>query len=186
MTKWATVSNGIARRVTATKAHPDAMPVTYDPPDVCRVENEVRQKPVCDWIVGQGGVTVTYDVIPRDLGEEKAAAKDRARAMRKQIERGGITIDGRTVSTSEKAQTRAGNMVTHLMGDPSIGSIDFEVRPGEWANLSREKALTLGRAVSGHTQACMTHCRELHDAIDAAETVAEVWAVNIRTGWPGQ
>jgi len=186
MMKWATVSNGKARRISSTKPHPDALPVVYDPPDVDRIENDLRQKPVSEWAVGSESVTVTYNVTPRDLSSEKKAAKDRARAERWEAEQCGLEFQGHTICTDEKSQGRVAAMVTTILADPDLASVDFEAQPGEWVTLDRDDALALGKLVSGHVQACFSHCRAMHDQIEGCETVADVWGVNIRSGWPGE
>ena len=186
MTKWAIVSGGKTRRVSSRKPHPDALPVVYDPPDVDRVENDLRQKPVSEWTVGTDSVTVTYDMTPRDVAAEKKSAKDRARAQRWEAEQCGLEFQGHCICTDEKSQARVAGMVTTLLADPDLATIDFEAQPGEWVTLDRDTAMALGKVVSGHVQACFSHCKALHDQIEAGTTVAEVWGVNIRTGWPGQ
>ena len=184
MTKWAIVSGGKARRVSSRKPHPDALPVIYDPPDVDRTENNLRQKPVSEWEVGPDSVSVTYEVTPRDVPTEKQAMKERARSERWTAEQCGIDFHGHRICTDEKSQTRVAGMVTTLLADPDLATIDFEAQPGEWVTLDRDTAMALGKVVSGHVQACFSHCKALHDQIDAGTTVAEVWGVDLRSGWP--
>ena len=183
---WATVSSGVVRRISRRRHHPEALPVIYDPPDIDRIENDLRQKPVSEWTVGQDSVSVTYEVTPRDVAAEKQAMKERARSERWAAEQCGIDFQGYRICTDEKSQARVAGMVTTLLADPDLAKIDFEAQPGEWVTLDRDTAMALGKVVSGHVQACFSHCRVLHDQIEAGTTVAEVWAVNIRTGWPGQ
>ena len=186
MTKWAIVSGGKARRVGSRKPHPGALPVVYDPPDVDRVENDLRQKPVSEWEVGPDSVRVTYEVTPRDVSEEKQAMKERARYERWTAEQCGFDFQGHHICTDEKSQARVTGMVTTLLADPDLATIDFEAQPGEWVTLDRDTAMALGKVVSSHVQACFSHCKALHDQIDAGTTVAEVWGVNIQSGWPGE
>ena len=186
MTKWAIVSGGKARRVSNRKPHPAALPVVYDPPDVDRVENDLRQNPVSEWEVGPDSVSATYQVTPRDVSAEKQEMKKRARSERWTAEQCGIDFQGHRICTDEKSQARVAGMVTTLLADPDLATIDFEAQPGEWVTLDRDTAMALGKVVSGHVQACFSHCRVLHDQIEAGTTVAEVWGVDLRSGWPGQ
>ena len=171
-------------RVSAKKPHPDALPVIYDPPDVDRVENDLRQKPISDWQIKDDAVHVTYRVTRRDLDAEKADAKQRVRAMRKEAERAGIKFDGVCIATTTKAQIRIGALASSLALDDTIRHVDFECKPGEFVTLPRERAIAMAKAHAAYVQACRSRARVLCEQIDTATSVAGVRAVDFRSGWP--
>lgn len=99
----------------------------------------------------------------------KYELKDRARQKRKQVEQGGIVLGEQFVGTEIEDQNRVSNMVTTLMNDLELESIDFEYAPSQWVNIPRTLGLEIGKAVGRHVQSCFSWCKSVHEQIDALE-----------------
>lgn len=97
----------------------------------------------------------------------KHELKDRARQKRKQVEQGGIVLGEQFVGTEIEDQNRVSNMVTTLMNDPELESIDFEYAPSQWVNIPRDLGLEIGKAVGRHVQSCFSWCKSVHEQIDS-------------------
>lgn len=162
---WAIVIDGVVQRISAEKPHPDALPIKRNPPDLCRVANDIAQRDVSDWIVGDGFVEVTYCVTPRDIEAERSAAKQRARD-----ERDARAADGIAFAA----------LLTIMQFDDAE-AIDVEIG-GEWVTLSQDEAMEKAGQMSRHVQACFAHCRSLHEQINACETIAEIRAIDLTQG----
>lgn len=113
----------------------------------------------------------------------KTELKDAARKKRWEVETSGITVDGINLRTDEKSQTRIANLVTTVIADEESQEFHFESDHGVWSLISRATAVAIGKAVSRHVQACFTHCKEIHEEIDAA-SFATLENVDINSGWP--
>lgn len=99
----------------------------------------------------------------------KHELKDRARQKRKQVEQGGVVLGEQLIGTEIEDQNRVSNMVTTLMNDPGLESIDFEYAPSQWINIPRVLGLEIGKAVGRHVQSCFSWCKSVHEQIDALE-----------------
>lgn len=125
-----------------------------------------------------------YAVAPIALGEAKAAAKERITTRRWEMETGGVTIEGfGRILTGIDDQNR---VASALQGTASAGiaEVDFKGADG-WIKLSREMLANVAGIIAGHVQACFSRERTLHEAVDAAQTVDALAALDIETGWPG-
>lgn len=111
----------------------------------------------------------------REIDEEsffntfKYELKERARTRRKQVEHGGIEVGGQFIGTTIEDQNRIANMVTTLLNDEEMGSIDFEYSPTQWVTIPRAFALEVAKAAGRHVQACFSWCKGIHDQIDDME-----------------
>lgn len=103
----------------------------------------------------------------------KNELKERARQKRKQVEQGGIVLGEQFIGTEIEDQNRVSNMVTTLINDPEMESIDFEYAPSQWINIPRELGLEIGKAVGRHVQSCFSWCKSVHEQIDALELSLE-------------
>lgn len=109
----------------------------------------------------------------------KAELKARARKKRKIVEQGGVKFGEITLRTDIDSQNRVASLVTSLNNMPELTVVDFEANPGQWVQLSREEGLAIGRAVSTHVQSTFSWCKQLHDKVDAIQTLDDALPVVI-------
>jgi hypothetical protein len=125
------------------------------------------------------------DYIPEDWMQEvpeedfyiimREEFKSRASARRREVERGGYWINPEMfVRTDEDSQNRLAQLATTINNDPELQSVDFEFVPGQWATIDTDTALMIGRTVSRHVQRCFSWCKEVHESLDAANTLEEI------------
>lgn len=131
-------------------------------------------------------IIATYTIVQRPMEAIERELLDRAREHRKHYEEAGTSINGMQLRTDLGSQQRVAGLVASLLSDLELESVDFEAQPGEWVIIGRETGFAIGKAVSGHVQACFTRCKELHAAIKAAETIDDKLSIQLDTGWPGQ
>ncbi len=100
--------------------------------------------------------------------------KERARKKRKEVEKSGLEVfPGVFVKTTIDDQNRISSLVAAINNDPDLTSIDFETSPGNWAVLTAEEGLEIGKAVSQHVQSCFTWCKGIHERLDDITTLDE-------------
>ena len=88
-----------------------------------------------------------------------------------------------SIRTDEQSQARVASLVTVVQADPEADNFDFEAQPNQWVTVNRDTAITIGKAVSAHVQACFTRCRELHELINAATTISDLETIDINEDW---
>jgi hypothetical protein len=123
-----------------------------------------------------------FTIVPRELPDARAAMKERVTARRWQAETGGITVYGTQVLTGLDDQNRISTAIQG-MRDAGLTSVDFKAASG-WVELTLDQLVAIAGAIAEHVQACFSRERALHEAVDAAQSVAELAALDIESGWP--
>ena len=119
------------------------------------------------------------------LQHYQTLAEDEARAKRWEAEQAGTELNGMTLRTDERSQSRVTSLVTAVQADSDADNFDFETQPGVWLTVDRDTAIAIGKAVSSHVQACFTNCKRLHELIQQAETLEALNDIDLDDGWPG-
>jgi len=114
--------------------------------------------------------------------DNRDAKKAALAAKRYEVEIGGIEIAGAKVKTDRESQASLTGAYTSLQAGLLTG-IDWKAEDG-WMTLDLEACGQIAQAVAVHVQACFTHEKELAALIDAAETVEDLKAIDIGSGWP--
>jgi hypothetical protein len=130
----------------------------------------------------EGGYIQDFTIVPRELPDARAAMKERVTARRWQAETGGITVYGTQVLTGLDDQNRISTAIQG-MRDAGLTSVDFKAASG-WVELTLDQLVAIAGAIAEHVQACFSRERALHEAVDAAQSVAELAALDIESGWP--
>ncbi|MFS2014816.1 DUF4376 domain-containing protein [Azospirillum sp. CT11-132] len=131
-----------------------------------------------------GRIVRVRGVEPIPLDELRAARKEALAAIRWERECGGKTMpDGAVIATDDRSKTLLNGKYRTAEKYPNRlhrwkGSDGTEI------TLTSAQVIAIGDAVSDHVQACFDRELDLIAAIDAAETVAEVLAIDIAAGWP--
>lgn len=123
-------------------------------------------------------------IYPDGLEGAKARKQDAVRTLRWRKETGGVDFGGTRVRSDETSQSKINGLVSLFDKDPSLSASDWEATPGQWVEIDRDTAVAMGIAVGRHVQACFSRARILSEAITAAESEAELAAIDIETGWP--
>lgn len=123
-----------------------------------------------------------FTVVALPAETAKANLKRYVAERRWQTETGGVTLpDGTRLPTDVEARPRFG---TALSGCPADGTVSVKL-DGEFHTLTHAEMTALVTAIATHVQVCFDHERDLHELIDAAETIADLEALDVTTGWPG-
>lgn len=130
--------------------------------------------------------SLSTNLTPAELAERlamtKSVCKDAIIALRYAKETGGITLNGATIRTDRESQALISGAKALAEAEPAE-MVDFKAASG-WVTLGSATMIGIGVAVGRHVRACFRRERELHEAIDAAETAAKVQAIDITAGWP--
>jgi hypothetical protein len=150
-----------------------------EPPTVTAVQRLTKGEPE-EYSPGHWRETWIVTDIP--LSEVKATKQAELAAIRYQHETAGITISGMTIETDRESQALiTGAYCTSLL-NPSV-LIDWKGGNG-WTQIDAATIAGIAGAVSTHVQACFSNERTLSEAIEAAETVEAVQAIDLTIGWP--
>ena len=117
------------------------------------------------------------------IQESRANRKSELSAIRFERETDGIVINGVNVETNRDSQAMINGAWSASQVDPNI-LIDWKGADGSWTQINAATITGIAMAVSAHVQACFSNERQLSEAIDDAETTAEVDAIDLTVGWP--
>lgn len=141
-----------------------------------------------DWDVyeqwlADGGVPTPLPVdAPLAVDQARIERQAAATAERWQRETGGIELGGVRVGTTLDDQNRiSGVLAAIALG--GLDSVDFKAASG-WVRLTADDLQGIAQAISAHVQACFSAERAHHEAIAALETLENVSAYDVMTGWP--
>ncbi|MEM8625440.1 MAG: DUF4376 domain-containing protein [Pseudomonadota bacterium] len=99
--------------------------------------------------------------------------------------RGGTIIAGQRIETDETSQTQIRGALERLVLPQNAGRVlRLNTRTQRPLDIDLSLAETLAEAVGDFVIACAENERALFDAVDAAETVAAVRAIDVTAGWP--
>ena len=149
---------------------------------------------------GVADALVTVDALPSDYrpglyqydgnfvrvpqpatAEAKDAKKAALAAKRYEVEIGGIEIAGAKVKTDRESQASLTGAYTSLQAGLLTG-IDWKTEDG-WVTLNLATCEAIAQAVASHVQQSFSREKELSALIDAAETVEDLQAIDINSGW---
>ncbi|MGV6876803.1 DUF4376 domain-containing protein, partial [Pseudochelatococcus sp. B33] len=118
------------------------------------------------------------------LEQRRAALADAVREKRWEVETGGTIVNSVPIRTDVGSQGKIADAVALLERDLDLTTVDFEAQPGIWVSLDLPMLTAIGIAVGRHVQAAYSRSRALHEAIEAAESIEALEAIDIQSGWP--
>lgn len=113
--------------------------------------------------------------------DDRDAKKAALAAKRYEVEIGGITVGGAKVKTDRESQASLTGAYTSLK-EGMLTSIDWKTEDG-WVTLNLATCEAIAQAVASHVQQSFSREKELSALIDAAETVEDLQAIDINSGW---
>ena len=117
------------------------------------------------------------------LVDAKRAA---VRRKRNELETGGFQYNGESMLTDDAGQARLDKALrlANAAGPPA--ALDFEAQHGVWETFTPAEIKTISKNFGIFIQALNAHARALDEALTVAADEAELDAIDIETGWPGQ
>lgn len=147
--------------------------VPHDPPQLS--EGQFAQ-----W---RGRVWVVLDAYPVEpVRRDKLA--DLAH-KRWQVETGGITASGVAIQTDRASQSMVTSAALAAQLGPEM-KIRWKTASGDFVALDAAQIVGIATLVRLHVQNCFGHEADLTALIAAAETVADLDAIDINAGWPDE
>jgi hypothetical protein len=102
--------------------------------------------------------------------------------VRYEKETGGIVINGADVKTDRESQSMITGAYNLIQIDPTR-IIDWKASNG-WIQLDAPAITAIATAVSEHVQTCFRREKEISTLIEAAETIDDLNAIDLESGWP--
>jgi hypothetical protein len=100
-----------------------------------------------------------------------------------------FTFGGSPIRLDESTQARITGAVTSYLLTDALGQpstpIRWQVAKGVFVTLDKTAIYGLGLAARAHVQACFETADTLATAINAANTLADLQAIDLDAGWPG-
>lgn len=104
-------------------------------------------------------------------------------AHRRWLAEQNFSFGGVSLALDDGTQRRIGGAIQYLQLSEET-SVRWQVARGVFATFSAEQMAALGVAAGAHVQACFANVETLAGLIEAAETIADVEAVDLEQGWP--
>lgn len=154
---------------------PPAQPAAID----WRQETPDADPPLAAWIS-----QTRYSALVEAARAHKHSARDAARVN---AETGGVVYDGHLVDSDERSIARINNAATAALTANAAGqpfSIDWLCADETVLTLDAPGMLALQGALVAHGQACHDASQAIKAQINAAETLAELSAIDVASGYP--
>lgn len=124
----------------------------------------------------------TYSVEEKPIATLRDIFRREIAAARYSAETAGTTIMGIPVETDRESQATFTGAAVRALRNPSY-VVKWKSRTG-FVNLTNDQILDVADAVGDHVQACFDREAVLLQQVEAAETLADLQAIPINTGWP--
>lgn len=134
------------------------------------------------WEVVDIRTGMTEEHLAELLTTLRAETKANVAERRWQAEVGGADFNGLRLATDRTSQAMVAGASMLAEVRPEL-LIDWKTQDG-WVQISNGQIASLSLVVGLHVQACFRRERELNDEVDAAQTIADILAIDITTGWP--
>ena len=175
--KKAWIENGIVRDVCPLGIDPN---FAYGSEIGANYTEDVPDNAVHGWIK-VAGEWVAPPMPQKTIESIKREMKIDLAAKRYEVEIGGIEIAGAKVKTDRESQASLTGAYTSLQAGLLTG-IDWKTEDG-WVTLNLASCEAIAQAVATHVQQSFSREKELSALIDAAETVVDLQAIDINSGW---
>lgn len=126
-----------------------------------------------------------YTLRPFDLEAQRAERLAELAAIRYRHETAGVSVAGAPVRTDRQSQALVTGAYCTALLNPSA-QIDWKGADGNWSRLDAATMTAIAATVSAHVQACFSRECALAELIGAAQTWAELAAIDLESGWPGE
>ncbi|CAK0753422.1 hypothetical protein CCP4SC76_2460005 [Gammaproteobacteria bacterium] len=120
---------------------------------------------------------------PQDPNQLRQSRKIDLAAIRFEYETSGITLDGNQIATDRQSQALINGAYSYSLIDPNL-SIDWKANNGAWVALGASEVAGIALSVANHVQQCFSREKALCAALDAANSIEEINAVDLTAGWP--
>ncbi|MCF4098607.1 DUF4376 domain-containing protein [Maritalea mediterranea] len=140
--------------------------------------------PAVDGWEGLGGYRLETYVAPEPSFEErKEIMKNDVTVKREEVENSGFIYNGVPVKTTRSAQNMLANTINGLKNKPEGTIVKWEASPGMFVPFDLPALEALSDEVFDHVNSTFLRKEQLFNQIDAAQTEAELDAIDINSGW---
>jgi len=145
--------------------------------------------PVGEWTVAlqDGDVVVVPFVrtMERQVARAKMDMLARVKIKRDATEAAGCVTPYGPIDTDRSSQLKIGGASTAALALGENFSTHWRMGNDELVTFDAAKMIEVGLLAVAHVNACQQRKNELDAQINAAETLADLEAIDIEAGWPG-
>jgi hypothetical protein len=134
----------------------------------------------CHDLVEEGGV---WSAQEKPIEHLRALWRGRLAARRWAAEEKGIEINGAFFASDAGSQGKLTGAALAAVIDNAY-TVQWKTGAG-FITLTATQIIAAAQAVRAHVQACFDHEADVAAEIDAADTLAELQAIDVSAGWPG-
>ncbi|TIW97782.1 DUF4376 domain-containing protein [Mesorhizobium sp.] len=159
--------------------------VVDEAPDYDPVTQTRTVAPIDEWETSETTASVKYVVGERSLEDVRASTLAKLADRRWSAETGGIIFGGVPVKTDRESASKLTAAYIKADKDAGYSIPNWKVAEGVFVTLTAATIIATGDAVTAHVQACFDREAALTAEILAAETPADLAAIDLESGWPG-
>mgnify|MGYP006437002637 CR=1 FL=1 len=156
--------------------------------DFNSVTQFIEEKPRSEWIIQDNKVIITYDIINKNLSEEKQKVLDQVKQIRNQTIFNGIsiTINGQTLNIKSDNETisRVDQARLDSKERPTNWIKRWKFASGVWADIDATQIETIRSKIADHVEASFQNEEQLENQINNATSIQDLSNIDINSGWP--
>lgn len=144
--------------------------------------------PASEWTIalveGEVSVVPFVPAMDRQIARKRADLLQQVKARRDATEWAGCTTPYGVIDTDPDSQRKIGGGSTAALALGGSFSTDWRMADNTVATFDAAAMIEAGLLVVAHINACQRRKNELDALIAAAETLADLEAIDIEAGWP--
>mgnify|MGYP006427180581 CR=1 FL=1 len=148
----------------------------------------IEKKPNSEWTIESDRVIVTYNIINKDLSEEKQKLLDQIKQIRNKTIFNGIsvTINGQTLNIKSDNETisRVDQARLDSKERPTNWKKRWKFASGVWADIDATQIETIRSKIADHVEASFQNEEQLENQINNATSIQDLSNIDINSGWP--
>ena len=148
----------------------------------------IEKKPNSEWTIETDRVVVTYNIINKNLSEEKQKFLDQVKQIRNQTIFNGIsiTINGQTLNIKSDNETisRVDQARLDSKERPTNWIKRWKFASGVWADIDATQIETIRSKIADHVEASFQNEEQLENQINNATSIQDLSNIDINSGWP--
>ena len=166
----------------------DYRPVEEENVNFNQVTQFTEKKPQSEWTIQSDKVIATFNVLDKNLSEEKQKVLDKIKQIRNETIFNGITvtINGQTLNIKSDNETisRVDQARLDSKERPTNWVKRWKFASGVWADIDATQIEFIRSKIADHVEAAFAKNEQLENSVNNATSLSELYAIDITSGWP--
>ena len=150
----------------------------------------IEKKSRSEWIIESDKVVVTYNIINKDLSEEKQKVLDEIKQIRNQTIFNGVSIDVNGQILNIKSDNETISRIDQARLDskerPNNWKKRWKFASGVWADVDAAQIEFIRSKIADHIEASFVKNEQLETQVKNATSIEDLNNIDIESGWPNQ